>query len=229
MEIVAMVIVGGMLALLVGVFVWSGVRGFAGVRVRGPRRDLALLDLPHGLAPGVREPLALRAAFALTGRGDVVDVGQAWIGTFRGGELGLVDAHVKVAPGVEPQAHTIVTLDVDQRWPWTRLRHRDVLGVHVDVPEIVLQGDDLGPATATWVVEGYDPEVAHRMIRPELLVWLERLDRPVVVEFTPRHLLVAAVGRIPEADLHRLVEIAVGVVDHVPADLRHELATDVED
>ncbi len=210
--IVATVLVGAALALVVGLFAWSAIGAVRGARVRGALRDLTGLALPVELEASVREPTALRAPFALTARGSVVDVGQSWLGTFRGGEVGLVDAHVRLGPRAAPTAHTIVTVDVDRTWPWLRLRHREADAVQVEVAAL-----DLDVAGGTpWLVEAADDDQAAELVTAELLRWLERLGRPVVVELLPRHLLVAVPERV-EDDLADLLEVALGVVDHVPS------------
>lgn len=222
MELVALVVVGIVVVAVLGLSAWSGLRAVAGARMRGPRRDLAVDALPHGLAEAVREPASLRAPFALTARGDVVDIGQVWLGAFRGGELAMADLHVRLGPGRPAVAHTVVTVAVEHRWPWTRLRDAAAPAVAVDVAASDPGGD---PA---WVLEARDPELAARLVTDELRAWLTRIGRPVVVEFTPRNLLVAVPERLRDDELAAFVALAVGVVDHVPVDVRAAVAPDEE-
>lgn len=218
MDLVALVVVGTVLVVVVGLFAWSGARAAVGARARGPRRTITVL--PLGLLEGLREPAALRAPFALTARGELVDVGQVWLGAFRGGEVALADLHVRLERGQPPVAHTVVTVEVEHRWPWTRLRTVGAMAVDV---EPTVAGSTLEGAGGPWVLEGQDPDLAAALAAPELRAWLGRIGHPVVVEFTPRHLLVAVPQRLADDELATLVEIAVGVVDHVPAAVRTAL------
>ncbi len=221
MQVVAIVIVGGALALVVGLFLWSNVQAARAGRVRPVARPEEVA--PAGLVATTHEPAALRSAFVLTGRGELLTVGSVFAGQWRGGEIALLDLVVRSEKGWVPQALTVLTLDVDWRWPWLRLHHRQM--------EVTpLAGDDValtvpGPTdrASRWQMQAADPDLARDLVTPDLLEWLERLGQPLLLETTPRHLLVAT-DRLPDERLAEFVQIASGVVDHVTADVRDRIA-----
>ncbi|MFT5223886.1 MAG: hypothetical protein ACI867_002213 [Glaciecola sp.] len=209
--VVASVIVGAILAMWLLLFVWSTARAFRASRHRAPLRTAA--EAPQGMVLGVREPEALRAPFVLTLRGDVIDVAQSMHGSFRGEPLGITDLTVRHEPGSEPVNVTVVTLEVAARWPWMRLRRKDVAAPPSGRGEVTLAAT----GASAWILEAADPDLAAALVTAELLAWLERGAFELQLELTPRHLLVAVQGQVSSDRLTELRDLVTGIIDHVPA------------
>lgn len=217
MPVVVSVIVGSVLALWLVLFLWSGVRGARVTRFRAPQRPRDFV--PSGMTAAVRDPEALGAAFALTLRGEVLDIAQGWVGDFRGDVVTVADVTVRHSRGSDPRNLTVATLDVDWRWPWMRLRVAGVEAPEVDRPAV--------PITAVggdgWVLEAGDETLAQQLVTSELLAWLSRGDLALQMETTPRHLLIAVDGQLPDARIDELVGMLTGVVDHISPRVREQI------
>lgn len=216
LPVIVTIIVGTVLATWLGMFVWSGIRAGRASRFRADLRDEA--SVPEGFHLGIREPDALRAPFVLPLRGQVLDIAQSMTGSFRTGTVGITDVVVRHRPGADPQQLTVATVDVDWLWPWLRLRRDGVDAPDQDNPPIDT------PDLDGWILETANPDWARDAVTPALAAWLRRGDWPLQIELTPRHLLLAVDGHVPDDRLPELVELATGVVDHIPAEARQSVA-----
>ena len=218
MGVVATAIVGLVLLAWIVIAVATAARVRAGRLHRS--RTRAPADVPQGFVADATEPAVLRAPFALMALGHVVDLPHAYHGTWQGRGAAIADVVIRFERGAEPVAHTVVVLELDQRFPWTRLRRRDVAapdvaGLGVDLSDLAQMGD----AAAGWVLEGADPTFVAELVSEDLLGWLDRLRLPLQVELLPRHLLVAVTGRLPSPDLALLLGVATEFSGHVPTTL----------
>lgn len=219
MPVVVSVIVGTVLAVWLAMFLWSTVRAGRGARHRSALRPAEAV--PDGFTLGIKEPEALRAPFAFVLRQDVVDIAQSMVGDFRGDVVGITDLTVRADKDAPPTNHTVATLEVEWRWPWMRLRRVGVTAPEVPQPELELPGVT---GSDGWIVEAADPDLARQLLTEDMLRWLARGDFPVQVETTPRGLLVAVDGHVPDDRLTELVTLLTGVVDHVPGDVKAQVA-----